>query len=171
MSWTSQERRVWAQTRSKEFLAFLSLLEAFFCLSIGRNTRLSYASITALAWSGSDLWLHWQPRWFWIFLLWPAIWHKIAERTRQITISHIVCQIPELASLLSNLSQVIISALRFEPGSFSAFHLCFPIPLLFLNTPPGMESRCGTGRRRDCSLGHKQWKGAVGRREKMLERH
>ncbi len=31
-----------------------------------------------------------------------------------------------------------------------------PDTLPFLNTPPGMESRCGTGKRRDCLPGYKE---------------
>lgn len=51
-----------------EGLTFASLLEVFFCLSFGRNTRPSYASISAVTWSGSHLSLCLKPHCLKIFL-------------------------------------------------------------------------------------------------------
>lgn len=62
-----------------------------------------------------------------------------------------------------------VTSTKISPKTLSQFYselLCVPpfLPdsLPFLNTPPGMESRCGTGRRRDCLLGYKEWGGLRG---------
>lgn len=138
--------------RALKGLMFASRLEVFFCLSIGRNTSLSYASVSAVTWFGSPSDCTENSLFSDIFLLTCDLEDntKMLKRNHEITISRIVCHLNivchtshSLRNFHQNLPQDIISVFT----SWASKPLCVPpfLPdvLPFLNTPPGMESRCG----------------------------
>ena len=151
------------QTRA---LVFASLLEVFFCLSTGRDISLSYASeLTA-----PRLWLGWKPPLVWATS--AAAWdgRNKPRRSHHSAVSQIVCLPSYLLSYITDScvtstqkkllpSDIIFtsSVLLLEAQSFFCVPPLHPSVLPpFLNAPPGMESRCGAGRRRDCLLGYKE---------------
>lgn len=84
---------------------------------------------------------------------------NMPKRNHQTTISlYRLSHIPKACVTSTKISPKTLSQPYFL--SLSAFHLSF-LPS-FLNSPPGMESRCGTGRRRDCLLGYKERGGLRG---------
>lgn len=157
--------------RALEGLMFASRLEVFFCLSTGRNTSLSYASVSAVTWFGSPSDCAENSLFSDIFVLTCDLEGntKMLKRNHEITISRTVCHLnivchtsQSLRNFHQNLPQDIISVLLLEHPSLYVFHLSFPMFSPFsiphLEWSPDVE----TGTRKDCLLGYKEWGGLWG---------